>query len=183
MLARDQGRAVFAAVAPRKPLPEIEEPPVDDTPMPTSLEEYGLSADAEREDMATPEPSIPGSTAKPKFVPIAIDDVTVPDKPAWLIGGLLPTHGLACLVGPPKSGKSFLASDMLCTVARGALYAGRETLQGPVIYLTGEGVSGFKRRLVAMRQHLGIEGQGVPFFMIENARTWQRGHRPAAAAR
>ena len=168
MLARDQGRAVFAAVAPRKPLPEIEEPPVDDTPMPTSLEEYGLSADAEREDMATPEPSIPGSTAKPKFVPIAIDDVTVTDEPAWLIGGLLPARGLACIVGPPKSGKSFLASDMLCTVARGALYAGRETLQGPVIYLTGEGVSGFKRRLVAMRQHLGIEGQGVPFFMIEN---------------
>jgi hypothetical protein len=37
-----------------------------------------------------------------------------------------------------------------------------------VIYLTGEGVSGFKRRLVAMRRHLDIEGQGVPFFMIEN---------------
>ena len=86
MLARDEGRAVFAAIAPRKPLPEIEEPPVDDTPMPTSLEEYGLSADAEREDMATPEPSIPGSTAKPKFVPIAIDDVTVAAEPAWLIG-------------------------------------------------------------------------------------------------
>jgi hypothetical protein len=57
---------------------------------------------------------------------------------------------------------------MLCSVARGATYAGRETLPGPVIYLTGEGVSGFKRRLVAMRRHLGIEGQGVPFFMIEN---------------
>ena len=41
-------------------------------------------------------------------------------------------------------------------------------MQGPVIYLTGEGVSGFKRRLVAMRRHHGIEGQGVPFFMIEN---------------
>ena len=61
-----------------------------------------------------------------------------------------------------------LAREVLCTVARGALYAGRATLQGPVIYLTGEGVSGFKRRLVAMRQHLEIEGQGVPFFMIGN---------------
>jgi hypothetical protein len=57
---------------------------------------------------------------------------------------------------------------MLCSVARGALYAGRETLAGPVIYLTGEGVSGFKRRLVAMRRHLDIEGTGVPFYMIEN---------------
>jgi len=49
---------------------------------------------------------------------------------------------------------------MLCSVARGAPYAGRETMQGAVIYLTGEGVSGFKRRPVAMRRHLGIEGQG-----------------------
>jgi hypothetical protein len=57
---------------------------------------------------------------------------------------------------------------MLCSVARGAPYAGRNTIAGPVIYLTGEGVSGFKRRLVAMRRHLGIEGQGTPFFMIEN---------------
>jgi hypothetical protein len=108
-----------------------------------------------------------GST-EPRFVPVAIDDVTMSAEPAWLIDGLLPARGLACIVGPPKSGKSFLTSDMLCSVARGAPYAGRDTLQGPVIYLTGEGVSGFKRRLVAMRRHLGIEGHGVPFFMIEN---------------
>src|SRR5882724_8865784 len=108
------------------------------------------------------------NVAKPRFVPVAIDDVTMSAEPPWLIDGLLPDRGLACIVGPPKSGKSFLTSDMLCAVARGAPYAGRETLPGPVIYLTGEGVSGFKRRLVAMRRHLGIEGQGVPFFMIEN---------------
>ena len=89
-------------------------------------------------------------------------------EPAWLIDGLLPARGLACIVGPPKSGKSFLATDMLCSVARGALYAGRETQQGAVIYLTGEGVSGFKRRLVAMRRHLEIEGRATPFYMIEN---------------
>lgn len=106
--------------------------------------------------------------ASPRFVPVAIDNVTISAEPAWLIDGLLPARGLACIVGPPKSGKSFLTTDMLCSVARGARYAGRETLAGPVVYLTGEGVSGFKRRLVAMRRHLEIEGQGVPFFMIEN---------------
>jgi len=42
-------------------------------------------------------------------------------------------------------------------------YAGRAVLQGPVIYLTGEGVSGFKRRMIALRRHHGVEGQGVPF--------------------
>ncbi|EIG56075.1 helicase RepA family protein [Bradyrhizobium sp. WSM1253] len=105
---------------------------------------------------------------RPRFTPVALDDVTISAEPASLIDGLLPARGLANVIGAPKSGKSFFTSDMLCSVAQGALYAGRATLQGAVIYLTGEGVNGFKRRLVAMRQHRGIEGQGVPFYMIEN---------------
>ncbi len=101
--------------------------------------------------------------ASPRFVPVAIDNVTISAEPAWLIDGLLPARGLACIVGPPKSGKSFLTTDMLCSVARGARYAGRETLAGPVVYLTGEGVSGFKRRLVAMRRHLGSRDRAFRF--------------------
>lgn len=104
----------------------------------------------------------------PRFTPIALDDVALTAEPPWLIEGLLPARGLACVIGEPKCGKSFMTADMLCTVAQGVPYAGRATLHGPVIYLTGEGVSGFKRRLVAMRQHRGIEGQGVPFYMIED---------------
>ena len=136
----------------------------DDIPLVDSFDAYGdrPSDDAEREVGAAPSPP-----AK-RFIPVAIDDVVVSAEPAWLIDGLLPARGLACVVGPPKSGKSFLATDMLCSVARGALYAGRETQQGAVIYLTGEGVSGFKRRLVAMRRHLEIEGRATPFYMIEN---------------
>jgi hypothetical protein len=106
--------------------------------------------------------------ARVRFVPVAIDDVRLATEPAWLIDGLLPARGLACIVGPPKSGKSFFTTDMLMAVARGVPHAGRETSGGPVVYLTGEGVNGFRRRLVAMREHLGIEGKGVPFFMIDN---------------
>jgi hypothetical protein len=140
---------------------------------PNGPEDYGLSADGgrgadiEREQETTGQGTA-STSAAPRFVPIAIDDVTMSAEPAWLIDGILPARGLACIVGPPKSGKSFLTSDMLCSVARGALYASRATMQGPVVYLTGEGVSGFKRRLVAMRRHHGIEGKGIPFYMIEN---------------
>jgi hypothetical protein len=108
------------------------------------------------------------TSGSPRFIPVALDDVATAAEPAWLINRLLPARGLACVVGAPKCGKSFLTTDMLGSVARGVPYAGRDTLQGPVIYLTGEGVSGFKRRLIAMRRHHGIEGQAVPFFMIEN---------------
>jgi hypothetical protein len=151
MLNRSGVAAAFAQVGIGAPAAE-EPPPL------TEIPEY---AEGTAE-------SGPATTSAPRFVPVAIDDVTVSTEPPWLIDGLLPARGLACIVGPPKSGKSFLTSDMLCSVARGVPYAGRETMQGAVIYLTGEGVSGFKRRLVATRQHLGIEGQGMPFFMIEN---------------
>jgi AAA domain len=117
------------------------EPPLDDIPLPNGPEDFGLS-DGE----PVHEPSGQGASAtsdiRPRFIPVAIDDVAISAEPAWLIDGLLPARGLACIVGPPKSGKSFLTSDMLCSVARGSPYAGRETLPGPVIYLTGEGVSG-----------------------------------------
>lgn len=136
----------------------------DEPPPPASLEDYGFTERAD--DMQVESISPPVSSKS--FAPVAIDDVTLADEPAWLIDGILPARGLACVIGAPKSGKSFLTSDMLCSVARGALYAGRTTMQGPVVYLTGEGVSGFKRRLIAMRQHHGIEGARVPFYMIEN---------------
>ncbi len=141
-----------------------------DAPDATSLEEFGLPAPGTAEpiveERAPPARKPPPPPAK-SFTPVAIDDVTLSAEPAWAIHRLLPARGLACIVGPPKSGKSFLASDALFSIARGVPYAGRAVLQDPVIYLTGEGVSGFKRRMIALRRHHGVEGQGVPFFMIE----------------
>ena len=65
-----------------------------------------------------------------RFIPVGIDDVRLPSDPPWLIRGILPARGLACIVGAPKSGKSFLTTDMLCAVARGVPYAGRDTTAG-----------------------------------------------------
>jgi hypothetical protein len=155
----EKAREAFTLLDAQEKPPAI--PPVD------SFDAFGdMPADSEPElDQASaPSPGIPG---KARFVPVAIDDVAISPDPIWLIDGLLPARGLAFIVGPPKSGKSFLTSDMLCSVARGALYVGRQTQQGSVVYLTGEGVKGFERRLIAMRQHLEIEGQGVPFFMVD----------------
>ena len=108
----------------------------------------------------------------PRFVPVAIDDVQIPTGPAYLIDGILPIRGLAVFVGEPKAGKSNLAADMAFAVARsGMVYGGRRTLNGPVFYLTREGVLGFRRRLVALRRYRGAEGEGVPFFMIDDMPT------------
>lgn len=106
-------------------------------------------------------------TTAPKFRCVAIDDIEPGAEPAWCVHGLLPARGLAPFIGSPGAGKSFLLADMLFHVARGVPYAGRDTLQGPVFYLVGEGVTGFRRRMKAMRRHYGADGQGVPFFVIE----------------
>jgi hypothetical protein len=101
------------------------------------------------------------------FIAIAIDEMQSPIGPEWLIENLLPLRGLAVVVGPPKSGKSYFTQYLLGSVARGVPYGGRAVVGGPVIYLTGEGVNGFERRVIAMREHLQITGQGVPFFTIK----------------
>ena len=112
---------------------------------PASAADYGLPEDGEP---GFPSLQLTSRRSPKRFAPVAIDNVQINSDPPWLIKGLLPARGLVCIVGAPKSGKSFLTTDMLCAVARGVPYAGRETTAGAVLYLTGEGVSGFKRRLV-----------------------------------
>ncbi|MGU3536795.1 AAA family ATPase [Methylobacterium sp. A54F] len=103
---------------------------------------------------------------RPRFPILHIDDIEIGDDPTWLIEGLLPASGFGVVFGAPKSGKSFLLADALFHVAMGRSWAGREVMQGVVVYITGEGVEGFKRRLVAMRRHYHVEGHRIPFLMV-----------------
>ncbi|WP_419830614.1 AAA family ATPase [Methylobacterium sp.] len=100
------------------------------------------------------------------FPVLHIDDLQIGAEPTWLIEGLLPASGFGVVYGPPKSLKSFLLADALFHVAMGRTWAGRDVMQGAVVYVTGEGVEGFKRRLIAMRRHYAVEGHRVPFLMI-----------------
>lgn len=127
---------------------------IADPPPAAGLDDYGLGS--------------PAPTAVKNFRPTPIDGVTLTRLPAWVIHGLIPARGLVVIVGPPKSGKSFFATDMFLSVAREQSYGGRAVLPGSIFYCTGEGQSGAKRRLVAMRRNTGIEGKGVPFHLIEN---------------
>jgi len=125
-------------------------------------DEYGFE---HRAPLTPGEPSQP-PRPRTRFSIINLDDIELGDDPVWLIDGLLPASGFGIVFGPPKSGKSFLVTDALFNVALGRPWAGRETKQGAVVYITGEGVTGFKRRLVAIRRHYEVEGRGVPFGMI-----------------
>jgi hypothetical protein len=109
---------------------------------------------------------LPPEEPRPRFPALPLDMIELSDEPPFLIDGLMPATGFAVVVGLPKSLKSFLLADALFHVTMGQPWAGRDVMQGAVVYVTGEGVSGFKRRLVAMRRHYGVEGQGVPFVLV-----------------
>ena len=59
-----------------------------------------------------------------------------PDLTRWVWDQVLPFCGSSVLVSKPKVGKSTLAVNLSITVARGAPFLGRDTIQCPVAYLS-----------------------------------------------
>jgi hypothetical protein len=100
-----------------------------------------------------------------RFTLTKLADIVLDAEPLWLIDGLIPAGpSLGVIFGQPKSGKSFLTADMFLHVAMGRTYAGCTVQQGAVVYITKEGVRGFKRRMMAARQHHHA-GPQVPFYV------------------
>src|SRR3954447_13423340 len=64
--------------------------------------------------------------------------------------------------------QSFVTADLGLAVARKAGWAGRDTLGGTVVYVTAEGATGFRKRMVAYRAHHRLSGS-LPFYMIADA--------------
>lgn len=72
----------------------------------------------------------------------------------YIVRGVLPSMGLIALFGPPGSGKSFLAMDLVLAVASGQPdWFGRRLKQAPVAYLALEGQGGIARRIKAWMAH------------------------------
>jgi KaiC/GvpD/RAD55 family RecA-like ATPase len=72
------------------------------------------------------------------------------------------------VVGPPKSGKSFLAIDLGLSLAANLPVVGKHAVKrsGHVIYLSGEGHAGMKRRFLAWGRRRGLslaEIEALPF--------------------
>lgn len=70
-------------------------------------------------------------------------------RPAELIKDFVPSRGVMVLAGAPGTGKSFTALSWAAAVAEGAQWFGHATRQASVVYVLGEGVSGFGRRVEA----------------------------------
>ena len=81
----------------------------------------------------------------------------------WAVRGILPAEGLAAIYGAPGSGKSFMAFDLLASIACGATWFGNKTNKRPVTYVALEGEAGISQRVAAHEARHGALPRTVRF--------------------
>ena len=146
---RDAGVIPFEA-----PQPALNSHLAVDEPPPAEPDDYGTTD------------AMPGGAAN-RFHVEMLKEIALPDDPVELIQGLLPMGpALGVVFGPPKSLKSFLLKHVGLHIANLRPYCGRTVQGGAVAYVTSEGIRGVKRRLIAARRAMGIEGRNVPFALV-----------------
>ena len=81
-----------------------------------------------------------------RFKLIPFPDLESQSDPEFIIDGILVEGTLSCIVGPSATFKSFVAIGIAGCVSLGIPWYGRATKRGPVLYISGEGSGGIKRR-------------------------------------
>jgi hypothetical protein len=104
-----------------------------------------------------------GDADRPKRF-LTADEMQQLPRPDYLVHGILPKKSFSIVFGPPEAGKSFLALDISLCIATGFRWLGREVLQGPVVYIAGEGAEGFGPRIAAWRQHRSCRMRPLIYF-------------------
>jgi AAA domain len=94
-------------------------------------------------------------------------DVRVDLESKFVIHDVVPYQALGEIYAPPGGGKTAISADMGLHIAAGRQYRGRRTEQQPVVYIALEGHNGIDNRIAAARQHLGLDGQDIPFALIK----------------
>jgi hypothetical protein len=96
--------------------------------------------------------------------------LTLPD-PTWLVEGIMIENALGFIFGAPGCGKSFIALGQALSLASGQPdWWGRKiTRNGPVVYISSEGVGDMKFRIRAWQRATGVAIEDVPFFLIRQS--------------
>ena len=82
----------------------------------------------------------------------------------WLVEGILTEESVAVMFGYPATGKSFIAIDLMYSIAYGVPWAGKPVEQGSVFYVVSEGVGGLPVRFVGWQSEKGATLKQSPSF-------------------
>ncbi|MDB3895944.1 AAA family ATPase [Alphaproteobacteria bacterium] len=99
---------------------------------------------------------------------LTLEDLYGLPEPRPLVEGLISENSFCVMYGAPGSGKSFCALDIGLSIASGMPWHDKQTQQGSVLYIAGEGVGGLKRRVKAFQCHHGLDSLGS-FLTLEQA--------------
>jgi RecA-family ATPase len=100
---------------------------------------------------------------------LSLADLAKRPPRTWLVEGLLVADSLACLYGPPASGKTFFALGLALSIAAGLpCWQGKPVIssgqQDMVIYVAGEGTAGLAARISAWCEHHGVPHDQICLF-------------------
>ena len=100
------------------------------------------------------------------------DFIKPPKNPDWMIDLWIPSEGFVMLFAPSGSGKSFAALDLALAIASEEIddWHGQKVLRhGEVIYFTGEGKRGMKKRCAALCAVKGIDPKKVKMHIVSDS--------------
>ncbi|MDA7561892.1 AAA family ATPase, partial [Alphaproteobacteria bacterium] len=99
---------------------------------------------------------------------LTVEDLYCLPEPRPLVEGLISENSFCVMYGAPGSGKSFCALDLGLSIASGMPWHDKQTQQGSVLYIAGEGVGGLKRRVKAFHAHHRLSSIGS-FHLLQQA--------------
>jgi predicted ribonuclease YlaK len=102
-----------------------------------------------------------------KFRLLTVKELLQEPRARWLINKLFEIAAFVVLYGRSGEGKTFLALDLALCIAFGIPWNERPVIQGPVVYIVGEGSRGVRQRVVAwMREH-NVDDVPGAFFLLQ----------------
>ncbi len=86
-------------------------------------------------------------------------------EPDWLVDRCIERATVTSVFGAPKSGKSFIAIAMACSIASGKDFYGFDTKPSAVLYLAGEGHTAVARRIKSYEQFYSRSLEKAPLLI------------------
>lgn len=149
--------ATSAQSAPGEPSADqahpAQEDPLDEFPDETAHSAHGAPGQPSADQV---QPRKRG-----RFTPMTVDEFLARPKAGYIVQGLVPKADLVVIYGDSGSGKTFVALDIVASIARGVPWRGRKTRQGRVVYLCAEGNEGFQNRVDAYRREHQCDLRGM----------------------